>query len=138
MQLSQGPGPIQLWQFLLELLTDPGCQHFICWTGEGWEFKLTDPDEVNLHNSIHISWPVETDIFWNYRLWKSNLKKNGERFFVTVFKCFNNVIVFQIFKRNMKLIIQKLSFSFMYFIFTYIIKRQTNIKFIYLASSFFH
>ena len=42
----QGTGPIQLWQFLLELLTDPGCQHFICWTGEGWEFKLTDPDEV--------------------------------------------------------------------------------------------
>ncbi|KAK2101586.1 Protein C-ets-2 [Saguinus oedipus] len=33
-------GPIQLWQFLLELLS------FISWTGDGWEFKLTDPDEV--------------------------------------------------------------------------------------------
>ncbi|XP_067931793.1 protein C-ets-1-like isoform X2 [Watersipora subatra] len=39
-------GPIQLWQFLLELLTDKSCQSFICWTGTDWEFKLTDPDEV--------------------------------------------------------------------------------------------
>ncbi|KAK9680117.1 Ets-domain [Popillia japonica] len=39
-------GPIQLWQFLLELLTDKTCQAFISWTGDGWEFKLTDPDEV--------------------------------------------------------------------------------------------
>ena len=41
-----GSGPIQLWQFLLELLTDKTCQSFICWTGDGWEFKMTDPDEV--------------------------------------------------------------------------------------------
>ncbi|CAG2161881.1 unnamed protein product [Oppiella nova] len=41
-----GSGPIQLWQFLLELLTDKNCQNFISWTGDGWEFKLTDPDEV--------------------------------------------------------------------------------------------
>ena len=41
-----GSGPIQLWQFLLELLTDKECQSFITWTGDGWEFKLTDPDEV--------------------------------------------------------------------------------------------
>ncbi|XP_017769215.1 PREDICTED: ETS-like protein pointed [Nicrophorus vespilloides] len=41
-----GSGPIQLWQFLLELLTDKTCQAFISWTGDGWEFKLTDPDEV--------------------------------------------------------------------------------------------
>ncbi|XP_062371815.1 protein C-ets-1-like isoform X2 [Sardina pilchardus] len=41
-----GSGPIQLWQFLLELLTDRSCQSFISWTGDGWEFKLTDPDEV--------------------------------------------------------------------------------------------
>ncbi|XP_048776196.1 transforming protein p54/c-ets-1-like isoform X2 [Ostrea edulis] len=41
-----GSGPIQLWQFLLELLTDKNCQHFISWTGDGWEFKLSDPDEV--------------------------------------------------------------------------------------------
>ncbi|CAI9722944.1 protein c-ets-1-B-like isoform X3 [Octopus vulgaris] len=41
-----GSGPIQLWQFLLELLTDKSCQHFISWTGDGWEFKLSDPDEV--------------------------------------------------------------------------------------------
>ncbi|NP_001018874.1 protein C-ets-2 isoform X1 [Danio rerio] len=41
-----GSGPIQLWQFLLELLTDSTCQSIISWTGDGWEFKLTDPDEV--------------------------------------------------------------------------------------------
>ena len=41
-----GSGPIQLWQFLLELLTDKTCQNFIAWTGDGWEFKMTDPDEV--------------------------------------------------------------------------------------------
>lgn len=41
-----GSGPIQLWQFLLELLMDKTCQPFISWTGDGWEFKLTDPDEV--------------------------------------------------------------------------------------------
>ena len=41
-----GSGPIQLWQFLLELLTDKTCQSFICWTGDGWEFKMVDPDEV--------------------------------------------------------------------------------------------
>ena len=44
----QGSGPIQLWQFLLELLTDKSCQQFISWTGDGWEFKLTDPDEVSV------------------------------------------------------------------------------------------
>ncbi|GFO11113.1 protein c-ets-1 [Plakobranchus ocellatus] len=42
-----GSGPIQLWQFLLEQLTDKTCQHFIAWTGDGWEFKLSDPDELN-------------------------------------------------------------------------------------------
>lgn len=42
-----GTGPIQLWQFLLELLMDKNCQSFISWTGDGWEFKLTEPDEVN-------------------------------------------------------------------------------------------
>ena len=34
------------FQFLLELLTDKSCQHFINWTGDGWEFKMCDPDEV--------------------------------------------------------------------------------------------
>lgn len=43
---SPGSGPIQLWQFLLELLMDKSSKPFICWTGDGWEFKLIDPDEV--------------------------------------------------------------------------------------------
>ena len=46
MSVLTGSGPIQLWQFLLELLTNKNCQHFISWSGDGWEFKLTDPDEV--------------------------------------------------------------------------------------------
>ena len=44
-----GSGPIQLWQFLLELLTDKSCQPYINWTGDGWEFKLSDPDEVGFY-----------------------------------------------------------------------------------------
>ncbi|XP_063292182.1 ETS translocation variant 2 isoform X1 [Pelobates fuscus] len=43
---STGSGPIQLWQFLLELLQDSTCQKLINWTGNGWEFKLSDPNEV--------------------------------------------------------------------------------------------
>ncbi|KAM3921163.1 ETS translocation variant 2 [Leptodactylus fuscus] len=43
---SAGSGPIQLWQFLLELLQDSSCQKLISWTGNGWEFKLSDPNEV--------------------------------------------------------------------------------------------
>ena len=51
----QGSGPIQLWQFLLEMLTDRTCQHIITWTGDGWEFKLTDPDEVSNFFSYRVS-----------------------------------------------------------------------------------
>jgi len=43
---GSGGGPIQLWQFLLELLSDKSCRHFIAWTGREWEFKMSDPDEV--------------------------------------------------------------------------------------------
>ncbi|VDN04508.1 unnamed protein product [Thelazia callipaeda] len=39
-------GPIQLWQFLLELLMTESTNSCIAWTGDGWEFKLNDPDEV--------------------------------------------------------------------------------------------
>lgn len=42
-----GSGPIQLWQFLLELLLDSACRTFISWTGDGWEFKMSDPTEVS-------------------------------------------------------------------------------------------
>ena len=41
-------GPVQLWQFLLELLSDRSFQNIIVWTGNGWEFKLKDPDEVKI------------------------------------------------------------------------------------------
>ena len=42
----QGSGPIQLWQFLLELLSDAANSNIIAWEGTNGEFKLTDPDEV--------------------------------------------------------------------------------------------
>ncbi|XP_040020444.2 ETS1-related protein isoform X1 [Gasterosteus aculeatus] len=46
MSTYPGSGPIQLWQFLLELLLDSACRTFISWTGDGWEFKMSDPSEV--------------------------------------------------------------------------------------------
>jgi len=41
-----GSGQIQLWQFLLELLSDPNNSNCIAWEGNNGEFKLVDPDEV--------------------------------------------------------------------------------------------
>ncbi|XP_074540235.1 ETS1-related protein isoform X1 [Halichoeres trimaculatus] len=46
MSAYPGSGPIQLWQFLLQLLLDSTCRTFISWTGDGWEFKMSDPTEV--------------------------------------------------------------------------------------------
>ena len=45
--VSQGSGQIQLWQFLLELLSDATNAAIITWEGTNGEFKLTDPDEVS-------------------------------------------------------------------------------------------
>ncbi|KAK3756671.1 hypothetical protein RRG08_027087 [Elysia crispata] len=39
-------GQIQLWQFLLELLTDKMCREVISWVGEDGEFKLVNPEVV--------------------------------------------------------------------------------------------
>lgn len=44
--LFPGSGQIQLWQFLLELLSDSSNANCITWEGTNGEFKLTDPDEV--------------------------------------------------------------------------------------------
>ncbi|XP_062394641.1 fli-1 proto-oncogene, ETS transcription factor-related sequence isoform X3 [Sardina pilchardus] len=41
-----GSGQIQLWQFLLELLSDQNNATIITWEGNNGEFKMTDPDEV--------------------------------------------------------------------------------------------
>lgn len=43
---SPGTGQIQLWQFLLELLSDASLSTIIAWEGTNGEFKLIDPDEV--------------------------------------------------------------------------------------------
>ncbi|XP_034944352.1 ETS domain-containing transcription factor ets-5-like isoform X2 [Chelonus insularis] len=39
-------GQVQLWQFLLELLSDSSNSSCIAWGDSNGEFKLTDPDEV--------------------------------------------------------------------------------------------
>ena len=42
-------GPVQLWQYLLELLRDPARNAQIAWTTGGthdWEFRLVEPDSV--------------------------------------------------------------------------------------------
>ena len=44
--LFPGSGQIQLWQFLLELLSDSSNANCITWEGTNGEFKLVDPDEV--------------------------------------------------------------------------------------------
>lgn len=42
----QGAGQVQLWQFLLEMLTDREAQQCISWTSRQWEFALHSPEEV--------------------------------------------------------------------------------------------
>ena len=42
----QGSGQIQLWQFLLELLSDSRNTACVQWEGTNGEFKIVDPDEV--------------------------------------------------------------------------------------------
>lgn len=37
-------GQIQLWQFLLEILTDKDYKNVIEWVGDAGEFKLNDPE----------------------------------------------------------------------------------------------
>merc|ERR1712130_76833 len=45
-RLNASGGPIQLWQFLVEMLLDRQSKHCITWTGKDWEFRMVDPDEV--------------------------------------------------------------------------------------------
>ncbi|KAK6172740.1 hypothetical protein SNE40_016340 [Patella caerulea] len=44
--LVSGGGQLQLWQFLLELLTDKENECCIKWEGTNGEFRMTDPEEV--------------------------------------------------------------------------------------------
>jgi len=43
---QQRRGSLQLWQFLVAMLDDPGSAACIAWTGRGLEFKLVEPEEV--------------------------------------------------------------------------------------------
>lgn len=44
--LAGNNGQIQLWQFLLELLTDKDSREVIHWVGDEGEFKLNNPERV--------------------------------------------------------------------------------------------
>ena len=48
----QRRGSLQLWQFLVALLDDPSNSHFIAWTGRGMEFKLIEPEEVRVGETL--------------------------------------------------------------------------------------
>ena len=39
-RLNASGGPIQLWQFLVEMLLDRQCKNCITWTGKEWEFRM--------------------------------------------------------------------------------------------------
>lgn len=43
---SGNNGQVQLWQFLLEMLTEASCRDYIQWTGFNSEFKLVNPEMV--------------------------------------------------------------------------------------------
>lgn len=43
---TAGNGQVQLWQFLLDLLTDASYRSVIFWIGNDGEFKLNDPELV--------------------------------------------------------------------------------------------
>ena len=83
-QLSNGGivphtgGPIQLWQFLLELLSSKDNQSFICWTGEGWEFKMVEPDEVCMIFSFIGCSPIKGQLISKcpFGVFKSSKKTN--------------------------------------------------------------
>lgn len=51
----QRRGSLQLWQFLVALLDDPSNSAFIAWTGRGLEFKLIEPEEVNMSRLLFYS-----------------------------------------------------------------------------------
>ncbi|KAK3577331.1 hypothetical protein CHS0354_008425 [Potamilus streckersoni] len=54
---TKSGGPVQLWQFLLQLLTDHRYKNIIRWTGDEFEFQLSDPDEVARLWGIHKNKP---------------------------------------------------------------------------------
>ncbi|CBY35117.1 unnamed protein product [Oikopleura dioica] len=45
-RINSSGGPIQLWQFLVEMLLSRESKDCITWTGKEWEFRMVDPDEV--------------------------------------------------------------------------------------------
>ena len=57
----QRRGSLQLWQFLVALLDDPGNAHFIAWTGRGMEFKLIEPEEVRLKTCLSFYEPEKNN-----------------------------------------------------------------------------
>ena len=72
-------GPVQLWQFLLELLSDKTFQHIIAWTGAGWEFKLKDPDEVEDRSEKSLSYITDPQVAKRWGCRKNKPKMNYEK-----------------------------------------------------------
>ena len=68
-----GGGPVQLWQFLLEILTESASQDMARWTGRGWEFKLLKPDEV-----LILAFLQQTDIIPHFLCTKSRFVEERE------------------------------------------------------------
>ena len=92
--------PIHLWQFLLELLTDNSCQQIICWTGDGWEFKLTDPNEVARRWGLRKNKPKMNyaTMFRRLRYYydKNNPTMNYEKLFRRLRYYYNKNIIYKI------------------------------------------
>lgn len=73
---SAGSGQIQLWQFLLELLSDARNADCITWEGTDGVFKLVDPDEVSLFVMKRIKHDYQTKKIarrWGERKSKPNM-----------------------------------------------------------------
>lgn len=62
MILPAGSGQVQLWQFLLELLTESCNESCIKWLGNKGEFRMVDPEEVARRWGVRKNKVRQTDI----------------------------------------------------------------------------
>lgn len=90
----RSPANIQLWEFLLDQLTDPDCAGAITWTGNGHEFKISDSDEIArrwgyIKNNPKMTYEKLSRSLRHYYE-KNLMSKTNERF---VYR-FNNLAIF--------------------------------------------
>ena len=60
-RINSSGGPIQLWQFLVEMLLSRESKDYITWTGKEWEFRMgknhkKSPHFLNELQSIQMKW----------------------------------------------------------------------------------